>query len=77
MNSFSISLGPVDDRQQPTGGHVCFRSGDSGFVEIVVVRHKPGPKGGSKVEESHGQVHMSDLYRVLGAVAALMGGCRE
>lgn len=75
MNSFSISLEPVDAKDVPRGVQVSFRSASDDGVEVVIVRHRPGPKGGKFEEESLGFVPTQNLARVLGAVMALTGGC--
>ena len=73
MNSFAINLAPFDERELPTGVTLSVRSASEGAVELVVVRHKPGPKGGTTTEDSLGRVHDADLLRVLQAIHALGG----
>jgi hypothetical protein len=74
MNTFAITFAPFDAKEIPMGTALSYRSAENGHVEIWIRRHKPGPKGGTFVEESLGRVHIDDVRRNLGAVCALMGG---
>lgn len=47
------------------------------MVEVVLTRHKPGPKGGTKAEESLGMLHVANLELSLRGVLVLTGGPRS
>jgi len=78
MNSFSIKLGTLSQSGAATY-QLEIRScvsehGD--MVELVLVRHKPGPKGGTQTEESLGMLHVANLELSLRGVIVLTGGTR-
>lgn len=80
MNSFSIKLGTLSQSGAATPHQLEIRScvcehGDN-MVELVLVRHKPGPKGGTQTEESLGMLHVANLELSLRGVIVLTGGTR-
>ena len=79
MNSFSIKLGTLSQSGAATSHQLEIRScvsehGD--MVELVLMRHKPGPKGGTQTEESLGMLHVANLELSLRGVIVLTGGTR-
>lgn len=79
MNSFSIKLGMLSESGAASGCILELRSCESergDMVEIVLTRHKPGPKGGTKTEEPLGRLHVQNLELSLRGVLVLSGGPR-